>query len=313
MHGRLPAFLVGLLVLASVRSASALTFDNTFDSTVTSNANAAGFESAFEYAESQLSASFSDPITINLTLTLAPGTSTLGESSTTLYSGLNYSNVRYALTADATTTNDLTSVSSLGVTDPTGGGDFLVSSAEAKALGYTIPSNVMDGTVTFGAGWTYTFDPNNRAVSGKFDLIGIAEHEITEVMGRIAVDGQDLGTGNPDFVPYDLFRYSGAGTRSLSDAATNAYFSINSGVTNLKSYNPAGNGGDTGDWLSTTNDSFNAFSSPGVMNPMTTADLVAMDVIGYDLVTAPEPSTWAMLAAGALLVLPMGRRLARPV
>jgi hypothetical protein len=33
--------------------------------------------------------------------------------------------------------------------------------------------------VTIGAGYSFTFDPNNRAVPGKYDFIGIAEHEIS--------------------------------------------------------------------------------------------------------------------------------------
>ncbi len=277
----------------------ALTFDNTFDSTVTTNGDSAEFISAIDYAEAQLSSDFSNPITVNLTIELTPGTSTLGESETQLYGDLTYAEVRSTLAADATTANDATAVASLGATDPTHGGDFLVSGAEGKALGLIGASAASDGTVIFGAGYTYTFDPSNRAVAGDYDFIGIAEHEITEVMGRIAAVGQDLGNGVADYVPYDLFRYSAPGTRSLSSTATDAYFSINSGTTDLKNFNPAGNGGDLADWQSITADSFNAFTSSGVENPLTSADLTALDVIGYDAV--PEPGTWALLMAAGLL------------
>ena len=48
-----------------------------------------------------------------------------------------------------------------------------------------------DGTFTFGGGFSYTYDPNNRAVAGKFDFIGVAMHEISEIMGRIGLMGEN--------------------------------------------------------------------------------------------------------------------------
>ena len=53
----------------------------TYDSTVTSNPNAAQIESSFNTVIAQFDALYVNPVTVNLTLQLAPG-SFLGENST---------------------------------------------------------------------------------------------------------------------------------------------------------------------------------------------------------------------------------------
>ena len=64
----------------------------------------------------------------------------------------------------------------MGVTDPTGGRAFRMSNAEAKALGLRAANAAgIDGWVGFNSTAGYTFDPNNRAVAGEFDFIGVAE------------------------------------------------------------------------------------------------------------------------------------------
>ncbi len=83
-----------------------------------------------------------------------------------------------------------------------------MTTAQGKALGTVAAHDpASDGTFTFGEGFTYTFDPLNRAVVGAFDFIGLAEHEISEIMGRIPGLGS-LVLGTPTFLPHDLFRYT---------------------------------------------------------------------------------------------------------
>jgi hypothetical protein len=265
------------------------------------------WENAIDYIESVYSSAFSDSITINLTIDAAPGTSALGESETQLTGAYTYAQIKTALTNDASSAADDTAVANLPASDPTNGADFLLATAQAKALGLMNPnSTISDGTVTFGAGWNYTFDPNNRAVPGDFDFIGVAEHEITEVMGRIGLLGENLD-GSPDYSILDLFGYTSPGHISLAPQVNGAYFSIDGGVTNLKTFNDAINGGDAKDWASGTNDSFNAFTGSGTLNALSAVDLETMDVIGYNTVT-PEPGYMVPLCVAGIAFFFLRRR-----
>jgi autotransporter-associated beta strand protein len=166
--------------------------------------------------------------------------------------------------------------------DPTGGSSFAFPTAEAKTLGLLAANgNSTDGIFKFGDGYNYSFDPNNVG-SQQIDFNGVASHELTEIMGRIAGLGADFGNGAADYLPFDLMRFTAPGVRSVS-TGNGAYFSVDNGITDLKNFNNSiPNGGDPQDWASGTNDSFNAFTSSGVKNPVTAVDYEAMDVLGYN-------------------------------
>src|SRR5205814_2811638 len=134
----------------------------------------------------------------------------------------------------------------------------------------------------FGGGQPWTYDPNNRNVAGKFDFIGVAMHEYSEVMGRTSVMGDTLGTGTPNYAAFHLFHYTGAGMRGLSNGA-GRFFSFNNGTSLLIAFNnSAANGGDLQDWAGPAPDPFNAFGPAGEQDDLTPVDLQVMDVIGYD-------------------------------
>lgn len=154
-----------------------LMINATFESSVTSLSNAASVESAFNYAAQQFENLFSDNINVNITVKAVAGTGTLGESSTSLLGALNYAQTRTEMINDVKSADDATAVASLPSADPTGGGLFDFAKAEAKALGIIADDHTNDGTFTFGSGFSYTFDPNNRAVAGEIDFIGVAEHD----------------------------------------------------------------------------------------------------------------------------------------
>jgi hypothetical protein len=290
-----PILWISLLwaLLGTAQPAGALTFNVTFDASV--GAAPAGFIPAFNDALQAYESLYSDPITINIHVgwgdvdgkPLGPGA--LGQSSTNLQGFFTYSQIRTALMNHASSADDATAVGSLGTADPTGGRPFVMANAEAKALGVmSAVAPGVDGFVGFASqGITWTFDPNNRAVPGAFDFIGVAEHEISEIMGRFGSAGTiNTGPTNPPaFSPLDLFRYFAPGTRDLAPA-NRAYFSIDSGATVINTFNGTG-GGDLSDWLGSTVDSYNAFNGPGNKLPLSQGDITEMDVIGYTLAFVP--------------------------
>ena len=260
-------------------------------------------QTAFNIAAAEFESRFTDNITINIKV--KAGNTGLGGSLTYLLGVDDFAGVRSALAADITSADDTTSVASLAGADPTHGGGFLYSRAQARALGLTPAiSAAIDGEFTFtNAPGMFTFDPNNRAVAGKYDFIGVAQHEISEIMGRIPFLGED-----GYYMPFDLFRYTAPGTRDLAGVG-DVYFSIDGGLTLAKKFNAGAGGSDPQDWASgDPSDAFNAFGTKGVKAGMSAVDIQTMDVIGYNLAPVPEPSAWAMLLAGLGLAGWMARR-----
>src|SRR5260370_26048862 len=132
--------------------------------------------------------------------------------------------MQLALANDRTTADDNTAVLSGGsaftTTDPVvGPHNWWVSTAQAKAIGLIADNASTDGTFTFGAGFSYDFDPSDGITAGQIDFQGVAMHEISEIMGRLPGLGDTSINGTPAYLLYDLFRYTAPGARALVDAS----------------------------------------------------------------------------------------------
>ena len=285
-------FLVPALGIFFMTSrADALTFNITYDSSVTSQPNAAQIETAFGMATQTIQTLYTNSSTVNITVywgAVGPfsGGIGLGASITEAIGNYTYAQLTDALRAAQTTAAASNAVASLPPSDPIAGNVWIMAQAEAKALGLSSffgldPNDTAssDGDVGFASDVSYTFDPTNRAVAGEFDFISVAEHEITEVMGR---DNFGLNENN-NYVPYDLFRFTASGTRSFNVNDSNVYFSVDNGVTVLKNFNP-NNGEDIQDWtVSTPPDSYDASITTGQSGTLSSADLTAVGILGYQL------------------------------
>jgi hypothetical protein len=234
----------------------------------------AGFKPAVLAAVQLLDAQFTAPVTVTIAVGYGEvqGQSlggALGESIESL-TYVTYSQLQGVLPAGLLPAND-----------PTNGAQLVVTTAEAAALGLPGGGGGVDGYVGFSSTYPFTYDPANRAVSDKFDLIGVVEHEITEVLGRISMIGSNA------YSLMDLFRYSASGVHSLSANQT-AYFSVDGGHTNLDNYNTNPNQGDLGDWAASAgNDAFLAACPPGVELALSSADITLIDTLGYGGSHAP--------------------------
>ncbi len=277
-----------------------LTINISYDSSIGSAP--AGYTAAIDAAVQYLESLITDPITVNIQFGYGSydnGTRSVPAGSV----GANvvnpgfttYSNLRTAVLADATSTDDAAAVASLPGASPNGSSFYFLARAQQKALGLvSATSTVIDGYVGLSSAVAFTYDPNNRAVVGQYDAIGVLEHEITEVMGRVA----SLGTyEGPYYTLLDLFRYSAAGVRDLTPGP--GAFSVD-GVTLLNAFNdPTAVTADAGDWDTTSQGDSFGFASTNTLLQVSANDLRVMDVLGYGV---------ACFAAGTCIATPDGDR-----
>lgn len=254
--------------------------DLVFDASV-SNAPA-GFSTALTAAADYLDNLIADPITVNIQVGWGenngqPIGGSLATGGPFIYGqGFTYAQVKGALAANADSAADALALAHLPAADPTGGGTFFLAAAQEKAFGL-MPADgkEIDGTVGFSDTVPWATYPSSRGVAGEFDLVGVAEHELTHALGRIYGLGTLLGPGRDTVL--DLFRYAAPATPELGGGEP-AYFSIDGGTTELAQFEPT----DAADWTAAAApDAFDAAIPPGVEEQVTPRDITVMDVIGF--------------------------------
>ena len=294
----------------------------TFDTSITSDPNAATIEATIDSAILTYEDLFSNPIDVPITFQEGSG---LGSSAFSLFD-VSYASFSTALHNNAQTTqnaNQLAAVAAnpiASVNPVTGTKDILMKCATIDAVfGAGSSGCASDGTITLNTSQTF---PGSPGTGGGYSLLAVAEHEIDEILGLgstlgLGIGGYTCATGVANTScgnvpsPEDLFRYTAAGARSFSTAAT-AYFSIN-GSTDLAQYNNNA-GGDYGDWASflpgVGPQVQDAYASIGA-TPALGNEITALNVIGYDLIPAPEPGTVGVLLVGLAGLAGLRRQRAR--
>ena len=295
VHGLNSLLLVSWLVILNLVGVAPahgnLVINATFDSSITGDPNAAVIEGTINSVIALYEASFSDPITVEITF--QEMTSGLGSSSTAYGNGVPYSTYYTMLAAAATTAADAAALALLpaGSNNPANGSTTMeMTLPNGRALGFSGPlwdiiPGFPDGTVSLNTSimnlTRASTDPS------KFDLFAITAHEIDEVLGlSSALDGLTDGMPPPtgDVDGMDLFRYDESGNRSFNTSMSSlAYFSLD-GKTWMVRFNQ-GPTGDFHDWYPSVDAGphvQDAFGTPGA-TPNPTVELIALDVIGYHL------------------------------
>jgi PEP-CTERM motif len=203
--------------------------------------------------------------------------------------------------------------------------------AYAQALllanyGLAAPAFVINASININS--NQLFDFTRPVPSNQYDAIGGLEHELDQVLGGGGAGSTlneilDNCTTNPTdffcgrFGPTDLYRYSAPGAPSFTTSGTtNAYLSIDGGVTNVVDFNQNSRG-DYGDFAPPGTGAGqliqNAFNSTGQDEAYTTLspEFLMEETIGWDStarVVVPEPGTLALLGTSLLSLAAVRRK-----
>ncbi len=247
-------------------------------------------QTAVTAAIGQIDSLFSNNVTlsINFSGTMPTDASAdLGASGANAYKGYTYGSVATAIDQNYGSNILSTTV------NPTGGS--LTSLIYLSAADVAVLTNQSPFA---SVGTVYLNSTDFNSASNSTNLEGVAEHEITEVLGRTS----GLANTTPEYNLLDLFRYTSVGQISTLASDQNVYFSVDGGKSVLMYYNSIA-GGDFGDWATTSPtanalDAFN-YATPvgGPATGLRPVDLLEMQALGYTLTTpVPLPAaTWSFM------------------
>ena len=294
---------------------------------------------AFNRAATTWGTLLSDPVTVTIDANLVSlaNPNVIGSTSTVLLQG-SYATIRDSMVADAADEPDDTIVASLptaaqfSAVVPTGfslTGLIVATKANLKALGFPgldAAFGARDATISFNSNFAFDFDNSDGVGAGLIDFETVALHEIGHALGFISiVDMIDalVAQNTPTAVPFttlDLFRFSTAPGLNPSTAAqftTDPRMLVPGQAANfddvaheygLSTGVNFGDGRQASHWK---DDQLTGFHI-GVMDPtlafstvagLTSADLRALDVIGWDVPVVPEPASATLIGCGVIAAL----------
>jgi hypothetical protein len=290
---------------------------------------------AFERAAARWKAVIRDPIVVTINADFADlgSPSIIGQSSSFLLQG-PYDLIRDAMVADADADDQvaasLPTAAQFAASLPPGfvlAGNAVGSKANLKALGFTgldATFGVSDATITFNQTFAFDLDSSDGVSPGTIDLETVAVHEIGHALGFFStvdgIDGAVAGAVSP--VTLDLFRFAHRGAipataarftsarRSAIPGADEVFADVES-EAQMSTGVFAGDGRQASHWKDDVlTGTFIGVMDPtlasATVEPITSADLRALDVIGYDIVpaslcgAAPEPAASCFQQAQAL-------------
>ncbi len=290
-------------------------------------------QQAFTRAAARWSAVLADPVTLKIYVDYEPlNPGVLGETNATMLWG-GYSEVRdlVANGADSGSSREgllpqLPTINQFSMyvpqNVPTWSGNCLITQANYLALGGSHLKD-RDGSIIFSSNYSWDFDPSNGVSPGTYDFEGAAMHEMGHILGFTSeVDAVDYylsqnQTVDPYPMPLDFFRFRtgdlGAGfnftttPRIMAPGGSQSfYYGDGSVPMSTGAFN--GDGSQASHWKDDMNlGIMDPTAAPGEVLNVSENDLIAMDLIGWQVV--PEPSTMILLLmAGAMMIAGFARK-----